>query len=559
VRPYRTPSDNLFAFLSSFSLIAIFLGSLGLQTSALGLQVDSPFLVATLFTFTLLVLFSALGFFVAELQTARKVFLVHASTQLPVLTLAEGKRWHLFLSHNWANQDAVATIKRQLQLLLPGVCVFLDVDDLESVDALEEYVESSQAILVMLGSPKYVSSPNCQREVETAQRCRLPLVRVHESDSTKNGASLDELTRASSNGRSRLTRQNVRFLFPEASAIAQQVVPWHRVSAFQLKALATIAEQMLLASPAYMGEPSLPLCITGGLAWAKPTFAPQSAKVPLYLSAHNPPAAEAADALMNAFPALDLVAEMARATPWLLFLSPTCFEGEQGVRLAAEVTEALQAGVSPVMLWSSQACEFREIIEATPNALIVAGLYGSLAIEWFGGALRVVSLNLAAKALGARIRAWQCNDCIADLLSCMRVCCRSRRHRTPSTGQQGGGHPTLTVRTNSNRNLGIASTPSPFGRTRSTSSSREEQLPLSANAALPRWRTSSIEDSSLAEAGLEMARPGLERGGGQEAIDRARAAVLRGGAGTGVPARGAERQQDANVSWNVGASMGAEI
>ena len=34
-------------------------------------------------------------------------------------------------SHIWSTgQDQVAVIKRQLQLLLPGVIVFLDVDDL---------------------------------------------------------------------------------------------------------------------------------------------------------------------------------------------------------------------------------------------------------------------------------------------------------------------------------------------------------------------------------------------------------------------------------------------
>ena len=35
-------------------------------------------------------------------------------------------------------QDQVAVIKRQLQLMLPGVSIFLDVDDLEDIGALEE-------------------------------------------------------------------------------------------------------------------------------------------------------------------------------------------------------------------------------------------------------------------------------------------------------------------------------------------------------------------------------------------------------------------------------------
>ena len=39
----------------------------------------------------------------------------------PVLTLRAGQRYHLFNSHIWSTgQDATATIKRQLQRLVPG-------------------------------------------------------------------------------------------------------------------------------------------------------------------------------------------------------------------------------------------------------------------------------------------------------------------------------------------------------------------------------------------------------------------------------------------------------
>ena len=47
----------------------------------------------------------------------------------PQLTLAKEHHYHVFLSHTWSTgQDQVAVIKRQLQHLLPGVSVFLDVD-----------------------------------------------------------------------------------------------------------------------------------------------------------------------------------------------------------------------------------------------------------------------------------------------------------------------------------------------------------------------------------------------------------------------------------------------
>ena len=71
----------------------------------------------------------------------------------------------------WANQDAAATIKRQLQLLLPGVKVFLDVDDLDSIDQLEAHVEASAAVLILLGSEHYFRSANCLRELAAGASC----------------------------------------------------------------------------------------------------------------------------------------------------------------------------------------------------------------------------------------------------------------------------------------------------------------------------------------------------------------------------------------------------
>ena len=43
-----------------------------------------------------------------------------------------------------------AIIKRQLRLLLPGIRVFLDVDDLTDISSLETYIQSSASIVVFL-------------------------------------------------------------------------------------------------------------------------------------------------------------------------------------------------------------------------------------------------------------------------------------------------------------------------------------------------------------------------------------------------------------------------
>ena len=50
----------------------------------------------------------------------------------------------------WSSaQDQVAVIKSALGMLLPDIVVFLDVDDLEEIDLIEEYVQASQCMLLM--------------------------------------------------------------------------------------------------------------------------------------------------------------------------------------------------------------------------------------------------------------------------------------------------------------------------------------------------------------------------------------------------------------------------
>jgi hypothetical protein len=99
---------------------------IGPQTDALGLPIETGLLVAILFTFTALVLAGALLFFLSELSNARTILLHLDTHQPPALELEATRRWHLFLSHNWANQDVVSTIKLQLTKLLPDARIFLE-------------------------------------------------------------------------------------------------------------------------------------------------------------------------------------------------------------------------------------------------------------------------------------------------------------------------------------------------------------------------------------------------------------------------------------------------
>ena len=80
--------------------------------------------------------------------------------------------------------------REQLQLLVPDAPIFLDVDDLEDIGALETYIAATQAVLIML-SRGYFNSKNCMREVYACSEAGKPLVLVHETDMAKGGAPLE--------------------------------------------------------------------------------------------------------------------------------------------------------------------------------------------------------------------------------------------------------------------------------------------------------------------------------------------------------------------------------
>ena len=63
----------------------------------------------------------------------------------------------------------------QVALVLPGAHTFLDVDDLKDVGALEQHIEESAAILILLSKAVgkgYFRSRNCLREVRSAMEKR---------------------------------------------------------------------------------------------------------------------------------------------------------------------------------------------------------------------------------------------------------------------------------------------------------------------------------------------------------------------------------------------------
>jgi len=198
--------------------------------------------------------------------------------------VAEGLKWHTFVSHIWSSgQDQSALIKRQLALLLPTIRVFLDVDNLEDISQLESYITETQCVIIFL-SKGYFFSANCKRELRQSLGEDKPLCLVHERDFNHGGAPFDVL------------REDCPEELREALFDGRDVIGWYRIQDFQVVALKDIARAVLLASPSYLSQQELSVFIPGELAQQTYHF-PRPCR--LYVSDANPGAAKAADEMVE--------------------------------------------------------------------------------------------------------------------------------------------------------------------------------------------------------------------------------------------------------------------
>ena len=228
-------------------------------------------------------------------------FVLQNTGQPPELTLAPELQYHGFLSHTWASgQDQVKVIKTALTALLPGIRLFLDVDDLTSIEHLEDYVRVSTMVILFI-SRGYWISKNCLREARAAVKEEKPSVLVHEADPAKGGISWDDQLNE--------VPADVRSL---VNSLQFPVVPWLRLRQFQLESLKQIACAVLLSTPKYRGKSA-----QGADSFALKTTANEHSirqacmekLTRIYVSQSNPGAFEVAQLLTAFVSNLEVVVE----------------------------------------------------------------------------------------------------------------------------------------------------------------------------------------------------------------------------------------------------------
>merc|ERR1719469_150065 len=305
----------------------------------------------------------------------------------------------MFLSHIWkTGQDQCATMKRQLSAMLPGVSVFLDVDDLRSIDALEEEISASAVIMIFV-SKGYFLSANCLREVNAtlSQEKRSCLV----FDPVRGGGPLHDIEAECNSD----IRPQV-FGLPEAK---RDLIAWHRFKDFQLVTLKLIAEQLLLGGPQSGHVKKLHLCVPGEVQRQRLAF---TKRVVVYASPNNPRAwAVAKDVASAMDDRIEVTSDETNdaITHFLLYLNEQTYL-ESGEELAEELRRARAAGstIKLVMVHENDhergGCEFGIFFDGrTPQDLHDSGIYDALALALYSSCFWPVSVALVAKAFGATI------------------------------------------------------------------------------------------------------------------------------------------------------------
>ena len=322
----------------------------------------------------------------------------------PELLLGADERYHLFLSHVWGTgQDQCAVIKRQLQLLLPRIIVFLDVDDLKDIGDLESYVNATSVMLFFL-SRNYFQSRNCLREINATLEQEKPIVLVHEQQEDKGGGPLDMLKAECHSDEMR-------------AKIFEGRIPitWHRISHYQRLTLTLISTEMLRHGPRYGSDKQGLKLILPGAVNVSELVLPRP--LVLWCSTGNTGSAEIAQELLTAMARGGAALQVVDSQPdmqalqadgvsacMLLYLNKGTWV-EHGDALEKDVRAARAAGLKLILVHENDSskggCDFGAFFATTPQELINQGLYSDIAIALHTPPHRAVSLALVAQAVGA--------------------------------------------------------------------------------------------------------------------------------------------------------------
>jgi hypothetical protein len=199
VKPYKRAVHNYMAIIANIMLFFCLCGGLlskiesgFVSTGEDTLGFNEQGLGWMLIICFVSILVMGVGCLVRDLRKIRQqTVLTDSGGQAVVLKKLPAGHYHLFLSHTWGSgQNQMQALKKELQLLIPSMEVFLDVENLTNIGALEELIECSDSGLIFL-STGYFERWNCLREARETIVQGKDLILLRESAKMHGGGEME--------------------------------------------------------------------------------------------------------------------------------------------------------------------------------------------------------------------------------------------------------------------------------------------------------------------------------------------------------------------------------
>ena len=414
-RPYKRTDDLHLSFLSVILQIACFLMGIVIQICNKGEEIcqgligsfDSynASLLAVALTGGMLFVSVLVLIFLSRKTDPIPTIKVKSTKSRPNLEMSDSCHFHFFLSHVWSTgQDKAQKIARMLQLHVPGIRVWLDVDELENIgeDSLAKSVGDSE-LFVLFYSSGYFRSENCRKEVCAAFASNKPTLVLYEGDTKtldtlKSECKLYLGSEADGVLDHILRNDALLWLGSCAQPLAYMSInllvlrmlrelPFYRINSFQLDQGLQLGTSLDSSTFVYPNT----------LFVFENNFGIDNVLDALEEEKRNKVSTISGEASFT-----DNVSAYASEDVVLLYLRKSIFE-ENDATFNNLVENALEIGMQFVLVHerdSDKSCEFEQIIKQTPEALIARGIYNSIAVPLYTKTeYRTISMHLLMKKI----------------------------------------------------------------------------------------------------------------------------------------------------------------
>jgi len=260
-RPYKRTDDHYLGVTSNILLTCCFLMGIILNIcdgrddwceQIMGFEsLKTASVVVVLLTLSTLVISVCFLLLVTFLTVTHPVLTLKSGEKPNLVLNAESNcEFHAFFSHVWSTGQAKShAIVRKMQLIMPGVRIWLDVDDNESYGGnLEQAVSDSKVFIVFI-SKDYFASMNCRREIITAVRLGKPFIVIYEGDKVALESMMNECKRCCTGTTDEETLSKI------LQHLEQDSIPWVDENIYSAKALNKTFTMLLANLPHYKSHP----------------------------------------------------------------------------------------------------------------------------------------------------------------------------------------------------------------------------------------------------------------------------------------------------------------